>query len=85
APPNFELLSREAKVDFQKPYPDEERMRRGLLYWQHSDTSTSPRSDASQKEVRESEQRAKRPSSDETAQSSGDPFWILDLNPDLES
>jgi hypothetical protein len=23
------------KVDFEKPYPDEERMRRGILYWQH--------------------------------------------------
>jgi hypothetical protein len=24
------------KMDFEKPYPDEERMRRGLLYWQNS-------------------------------------------------
>lgn len=36
APPNFDLLNRDAKIDFEKPYPDEERMRRGLLYWQNS-------------------------------------------------
>lgn len=29
-------MSRDVRVDFEKPYPDEERMRRGLLYWQHS-------------------------------------------------
>lgn len=35
APPNFDLVNRDAKIDFEKPYPDEERMRRGLLYWQN--------------------------------------------------
>jgi hypothetical protein len=34
APPNFNMM-RDMKVDFEKPYPDEERMRRGILYWQH--------------------------------------------------
>lgn len=34
APPNFNMM-KDMKVDFEKPYPDEERMRRGILYWQH--------------------------------------------------
>lgn len=36
APPNFDLMNRDIKVYFEKPYPDEERIRRGLLYWQYS-------------------------------------------------
>lgn len=36
APPNFDTMNRDIKVDFEKPYPDEERMRRGLLYWQNA-------------------------------------------------
>lgn len=29
-------MSRDMKIGFEKPYPDEERMRRGLLYWQYA-------------------------------------------------
>lgn len=29
-------MNRDIKIDFEKPYPDEERMRRGLLYWQNA-------------------------------------------------
>jgi hypothetical protein len=37
APPNFDKLNKEMlKVDFEKPYPDEEKMRRSLLYWQNA-------------------------------------------------
>jgi len=36
APPNFDSVNKDVKVDFEKPYPDEERMRRGLLYWQNA-------------------------------------------------
>ena len=34
APPGFDLASADVKV-FEKPYPDEEQMRRGLIYRQH--------------------------------------------------
>lgn len=36
APPNFDSMNKDIKVDFEKPYPDEERMRRRLLYWQNA-------------------------------------------------
>lgn len=36
APPNFDTMSKETKIDFEKPYPDEEKMRRGTLYWQNA-------------------------------------------------
>lgn len=29
-------MSKETKIDFEKPYPDEEKMRRGILYWQNA-------------------------------------------------
>ena len=29
-------MTKESKVDFEKPYPDEEKMRRGILYWQNA-------------------------------------------------
>lgn len=29
-------MSKETKIDFEKPYPDEEKMRRGVLYWQNA-------------------------------------------------
>jgi hypothetical protein len=36
APPNFDTMNKDVKIDFEKPYPDEERMRRGALYWQNT-------------------------------------------------
>ncbi|KAI8330020.1 hypothetical protein EDC96DRAFT_452280, partial [Choanephora cucurbitarum] len=85
SPPNFDSGNRDIRVDFEKPYPDEERMRRGLLYWQntpqhhkedqleHSDSESS--ADEEMVDVTNA-----RPNED----SGGDPFWILDLNPDMQ-
>lgn len=36
APPNFDQMKRDGNMDFEKPYPDEEKMRRSLLYWQNA-------------------------------------------------
>ncbi|KAI8367618.1 mediator complex, subunit Med4 [Radiomyces spectabilis] len=89
APPNFASMNRDIKVDFEKPYPDEERMRRGLLYWQNhpqpyledkmesSDNESSAEEDA----TKEGHGTAGKPAEE----AAGDPFWILDLNPDLAS
>ncbi|KAI8143403.1 vitamin-D-receptor interacting mediator subunit 4-domain-containing protein [Fennellomyces sp. T-0311] len=89
APPGFDLSSTDVKV-FEKPYPDEERMRRGLVYRQHAgaqqlagqeDQFESSDSEASADD--EGTKSGARPAPAEEAQ--GDPFWILDLNPDLAS
>ncbi|KAL1927600.1 hypothetical protein VTP01DRAFT_3837 [Rhizomucor pusillus] len=94
APPNFDLMSRDMKIGFEKPYPDEERMRRGLLYWQYAGSRPpnqeeqfeSSASEASMDERgNKAEQPSDRPTSGEDANQGGDPFWILDLNPDLAS
>lgn len=42
APPGFDQMSNDFKVDFEKPYPDEDRMRRGLLYRQYAGTHVLP-------------------------------------------
>ncbi|KAI9031553.1 mediator complex, subunit Med4 [Phycomyces nitens] len=88
APPNFELISRDMKIEFEKPYPDEERMRRGQLYWQHApqpvpeDQFESSDSDSAMEE--EANKEAGSTGQAEESQG-GDPFWILDLNPDMPS
>ncbi|KAI8385625.1 vitamin-D-receptor interacting mediator subunit 4-domain-containing protein [Blakeslea trispora] len=82
APPNFD--SKDVRVDFEKPYPDEERMRRGLLYWQN----TPQQNKEDPAEVSESESSADEDMVDVTHnrphEDAGDPFWILDLNPDMQ-
>ncbi|ORX62743.1 hypothetical protein DM01DRAFT_250720 [Hesseltinella vesiculosa] len=83
APPNFDLMNREIKADFEKPYPDEERMRRGLLYWQYStqplleDKFESSDNDESMSE----EGDTKKEEATNNTASEPAPFWILDLNP----
>ncbi|CAO3617663.1 unnamed protein product [Cunninghamella echinulata] len=85
APPNFDLMNREVKMDFEKPYPDEERMRRGLLYWQHSsqpipedkfESSDNESISEEEKEEDKKEEATTKPEEDGQALS-----WILDLNP----
>ncbi|KAI8098518.1 vitamin-D-receptor interacting mediator subunit 4-domain-containing protein [Halteromyces radiatus] len=87
APPNFDLMNRDIKVDFEKPYPDEERMRRGLLYWQHSTQpipedkfESSDNESASDEDDGKKEEPTKKPEEDGPA-----PFWILDLNPNMST
>ncbi|KAI9495789.1 vitamin-D-receptor interacting mediator subunit 4-domain-containing protein [Zychaea mexicana] len=90
APPGFDVSSTDVKV-FEKPYPDEERMRRGLIYRQHAggqqlagqeDTFESSESEMSAED--EAANAGARPQA-ATEETPGDPFWILDLNPDLPS
>ncbi|KAG0174240.1 hypothetical protein DFQ28_002843 [Apophysomyces sp. BC1034] len=84
APPNFDLMNRDIKVDFEKPYPDEQRMKRGLLYRQHTtDRAQDDRIESSESESSADEDVKRETAATEDAQ--GDPFWILDLNPDLPS
>ncbi|KAG1463154.1 hypothetical protein G6F56_005352 [Rhizopus delemar] len=86
APPNFDLVNRDAKIDFEKPYPDEERMRRGLLYWQNvSQQPTEERFESSDSEVSAGEDTLDQNNHKQTEDTGGDPFWILDLNPDMQS
>ncbi|KAI7866651.1 vitamin-D-receptor interacting mediator subunit 4-domain-containing protein [Spinellus fusiger] len=88
APPNFELMNRDIKVEFEKPYPDEEKMRRGQLYWQHAsqpmqeDQFESSDSDSSMDEQVSREVTTAGLAAEE---SQSDPLWILDLNPDMPS
>ncbi|KAI8074156.1 vitamin-D-receptor interacting mediator subunit 4-domain-containing protein [Gongronella butleri] len=83
APPNFDLMNREIKADFEKPYPDEERMRRGMLYWQYAtqpipeDKFESSDNDESMSEEGDS----KRDEPAANVQAEAAPVWILDLNP----
>ncbi|KAF7730165.1 hypothetical protein EC973_002773 [Apophysomyces ossiformis] len=84
APPNFDLMNRDIKVDFEKPYPDEQRMKRGLLYRQHlTDRTQEDRFESSESETSGDEDVKKETSATEDAK--GEPFWVLDLNPDLPS
>ncbi|CAO3590486.1 unnamed protein product [Absidia cylindrospora] len=83
APPNFDLMNRDIKVDFEKPYPDEERMRRGLLYWQHSSQPIpEDKFESSDNESMEdvddmkNEEPVAKPEEDRPTA-----FWHLDLNP----
>ncbi|CAO3680512.1 unnamed protein product [Rhizopus stolonifer] len=86
APPNFDLVNRDAKIDFEKPYPDEERMRRGLLYWQNvSQQPTEERFESSDSEMSAGEDTLDQNNHKQTEDTGGDPFWILDLNPDMQS
>ncbi|KAI9269186.1 hypothetical protein BDA99DRAFT_435323, partial [Phascolomyces articulosus] len=91
APPGFDLSSTDVKV-FEKPYPDEERMRRGLIYRQHSgaqplagqeDQFESSDSEMSMED--DANKPGARPSATTEETQSDNPFWILDLNPDMES
>ncbi|KAI9263687.1 hypothetical protein BY458DRAFT_438683, partial [Sporodiniella umbellata] len=86
SPPNFDLVNRDAKIDFEKPYPDEERMRRGLLYWQNvSQPATEEKFESSDSEASASEDTVDQASHKQNEDNGGDPFWILDLNPDMQS
>ncbi|KAJ2962347.1 hypothetical protein NQZ79_g2481 [Umbelopsis isabellina] len=89
APPNFNL-TRDTKVDFEKPYPDEERMRRGILYWQHlppeqqaQATLESSESESSEEEEGHDDAMGKVTAGVDDMQNEA--FWELDLNPDLPS
>ncbi|KAG2186390.1 hypothetical protein INT43_002828 [Umbelopsis isabellina] len=89
APPNFNL-TRDTKVDFEKPYPDEERMRRGILYWQHlppeqqaQATLESSESESSEEEGGHDDAMGKVTAGVDDMQNEA--FWELDLNPDLPS
>ncbi|CAO3661449.1 unnamed protein product [Rhizopus microsporus] len=86
APPNFDVLNRDMKMDFEKPYPDEERMRRGLLYWQNSSQPhTEERFESSDSEMSATEDTTEQNANRQNEDTGGDPFWILDLNPDMQS
>ncbi|CAM0135190.1 hypothetical protein VKS41_000225 [Umbelopsis sp. WA50703] len=89
APPNFNMM-RDMKVDFEKPYPDEERMRRGILYWQHlppeqqaQATLESSESESSEEEEGHDDAMGKVTTGVDDMQNEA--FWELDLNPDLPS
>ncbi|KAI8970439.1 vitamin-D-receptor interacting mediator subunit 4-domain-containing protein [Mycotypha africana] len=86
APPNFDLAARDVRVDFEKPYPDEERMRRGLLYWQNTPRQETEekfeRSDSDESGVEEMEDIDMTKQAEDTG---GDQFWVLDLNPDMQT
>ncbi|KAG1457010.1 hypothetical protein G6F46_007869 [Rhizopus delemar] len=85
APPNFDLLNRDAKIDFEKPYPDEERMRRGLLYWQNSSQQpTEEKFESSDSEISANDDAGEQSTHKHNEDTGGDPFWILDLNPDMQ-
>ncbi|KAI8575251.1 hypothetical protein K450DRAFT_262643 [Umbelopsis ramanniana AG] len=89
APPNFNMM-KDMKVDFEKPYPDEERMRRGILYWQHvppeqqaQETFDNSSSESSEDEEGQDDGMGKPAAGGEDIHN--DAFWELDLNPDLPS
>ncbi|KAI7860250.1 vitamin-D-receptor interacting mediator subunit 4-domain-containing protein [Circinella umbellata] len=89
APPGFDLASADAKV-FEKPYPDEEQMRRGLIYRQrggvqHTGQEDQFESSDSEMSAEEDKAGARPGAAPVTEETQGDPFWILDLNPDLAS
>ncbi|KAI9317624.1 hypothetical protein BX666DRAFT_1857354, partial [Dichotomocladium elegans] len=90
APPGFDLLSADVKVDFEKPYPDEERMRRGQIYRQH--TSSQSLTDTQEEQFETLSTGASdhdhrgylpRSTAEPATEETQDNFWILDLNPDL--
>ncbi|KAI9480421.1 MAG: vitamin-D-receptor interacting mediator subunit 4-domain-containing protein [Benjaminiella poitrasii] len=83
APPNFDNAN--MKIDFEKPYPDEERMRRGLLYWQNAPQQrTEEKFESSDSEASSNEEMEEIKINKQTEDTGGDPFWILDLNPDMQ-
>lgn len=89
APPNFNMM-KDMKVDFEKPYPDEERMRRGILYWQHvppeqqaQETFDNSSSESSEDEEGQDDGMGKPAAGGEDIHNEA--FWELDLNPDLPS
>ncbi|CAO3678499.1 unnamed protein product [Umbelopsis ramanniana] len=89
APPNFNMM-KDMKVDFEKPYPDEERMRRGILYWQHvppeqqaQETFDTSSSESSEDEEGQDDGMGKPAAGGEDIHNEA--FWELDLNPDLPS
>ncbi|KAI8098291.1 uncharacterized protein B0P05DRAFT_460786 [Gilbertella persicaria] len=85
SPPNFDSASKDVRVDFEKPYPDEERMRRGLLYWQNTtQQNKEDRFESSDSEVSADEEMVDVTTNRQTEDTGGDPFWILDLNPDMQ-
>ncbi|KAI8636588.1 vitamin-D-receptor interacting mediator subunit 4-domain-containing protein [Parasitella parasitica] len=86
APPNFDSLNKDIKVDFEKPYPDEERMRRGLLYWQNAPQQrVEDKFESSEDDMSTNEEMEEINTNRQTEDAGGDPFWILDLNPDMQS
>ncbi|CDH49544.1 predicted protein [Lichtheimia corymbifera JMRC:FSU:9682] len=97
APPGFDQMSNDFKVDFEKPYPDEDRMRRGLLYRQYAGTHVLPNITDETVEhlsMASSEDEERRgsagaadgaPGNKPATEEAQDNFWILDLNPDLPS
>ncbi|GAA5804584.1 vitamin-D-receptor interacting mediator subunit 4-domain-containing protein [Helicostylum pulchrum] len=86
APPNFDTMSKETKIDFEKPYPDEEKMRRGVLYWQNAPQERpEDRFESSDSEMSVDEEVGDSSANKPTEDTGGDPFWILDLNPDTQS
>ncbi|KAI9363779.1 vitamin-D-receptor interacting mediator subunit 4-domain-containing protein [Pilaira anomala] len=86
APPNFDTMSKETKIDFEKPYPDEEKMRRGLLYWQNAPQERpEEKFESSDSEMSVNEEVGDSSTNKQAEDTGGDPFWILDLNPDTQS
>ncbi|KAI8340564.1 hypothetical protein BC941DRAFT_348163 [Chlamydoabsidia padenii] len=84
APPNFDLMNRDVKVYFEKPYPDEERIRRGLLYWQHSSQPIPEDKFESSDNESMSDDNSDTKKDEPTTNTEEDgpaPFWLLDLNP----
>ncbi|KAF1807263.1 mediator complex, subunit Med4 [Mucor lusitanicus] len=86
APPNFDSVNKDVKVDFEKPYPDEERMRRGLLYWQNAPQQRlEDKFESSDDDMSGNEEMEDINTNKQAEDTGGDPFWILDLNPDMQS
>ncbi|CAO3655913.1 unnamed protein product [Mucor hiemalis] len=84
APPNFDSMNKDTKIDFEKPYPDEEKMRRGLLYWQNAPNQRlEDKFESSDSEMSTNEEVGDSSGNKQNEDTGGDPFWILDLNPDM--
>ncbi|KAI8876051.1 hypothetical protein K501DRAFT_338334 [Backusella circina FSU 941] len=84
APPNFDAMNKDIKIDFEKPYPDEERMRRGALYWQNApQESMEERFESSDSEDSAKEDATDGNANKQTDDANGEAFWVLDLNPDM--
>jgi hypothetical protein len=97
-------MNKDIKVYFENPYPDEERMRRRLLYWQNApqqrledrckvlfflmysiSSNLFSIVESSDSEASANEEMVEVGTSKQTEETAGDPFWILDLNPDMQS
>ncbi|OZJ05677.1 hypothetical protein BZG36_01442 [Bifiguratus adelaidae] len=86
APPNFDPNNPQLALAFEKPYPDEDRIRQGMLYRQYM---TSQEASAMLDESSESESEASDTLENimhgtEPSAEANQALFDLDLNPDLD-